>query len=289
MSDLCGGCGKEVTGQVLEAMGKKWHPACFICSECSGPLEGGFGVKDGKPICKACCGQPAGGGGGAPPGKPCGRCGKPLSGSCINALGKTFHTECFTCFGCEGDISGGFVNINDEPFCKDCAASRRPKPEAQALDPSKLCAKCGKPLSGSCLSSGGKIFHADCFRCAICDCPLAGKGAKLINEEVCCQDCALKLMPKAKQAVTNPCFICKKELSGSCVKAMGKTLHKECFMCVMCKGNLAGGFLYDEFDETVWYCKPCFPKRPGACNKCGNRLDGGQFCGNCGIKLWEKY
>ncbi|ELP86357.1 RalA-binding protein, putative [Entamoeba invadens IP1] len=50
----CGKCGKEIEGKMLKAMGKFWHPECFVCSMCGGKISGGFGNLDGKPICKEC-------------------------------------------------------------------------------------------------------------------------------------------------------------------------------------------------------------------------------------------
>eukprot|EP01105_Mastigella_eilhardi_P012263 TRINITY_DN2815_c0_g1_i2.p1 TRINITY_DN2815_c0_g1~~TRINITY_DN2815_c0_g1_i2.p1 ORF type:complete len:869 (-),score=235.79 TRINITY_DN2815_c0_g1_i2:97-2703(-) len=56
---VCSACGKPVSGSVLRALNKPWHPDCFVCNKCKTPLagKGFFDPGDGSPICKACAGQ----------------------------------------------------------------------------------------------------------------------------------------------------------------------------------------------------------------------------------------
>lgn len=28
---ICEGCKQQISGEVVEALGKKWHPKCFVC------------------------------------------------------------------------------------------------------------------------------------------------------------------------------------------------------------------------------------------------------------------
>lgn len=65
----CGRCGKAVDdygGGVVQAMDRRWHPACFVCHACRGELMGqrgggAFYPRNGQPHCTACyrrlCGQ----------------------------------------------------------------------------------------------------------------------------------------------------------------------------------------------------------------------------------------
>jgi len=51
----CSGCGQNIQGPLIRAMGKEWHPQnCFVCVSCKGSLTGGFLDKGGKPYCKNC-------------------------------------------------------------------------------------------------------------------------------------------------------------------------------------------------------------------------------------------
>lgn len=48
----CASCGKSISGHVLSAMGKKWHPDHFVCKKCGITLEHvAFFEKDGDPYC----------------------------------------------------------------------------------------------------------------------------------------------------------------------------------------------------------------------------------------------
>lgn len=58
--EVCAGCGERIHGGTLNAMGKKWHRECFVCSACSGPLESRYATRDGRPLCGSCCQVPTG-------------------------------------------------------------------------------------------------------------------------------------------------------------------------------------------------------------------------------------
>eukprot|EP01101_Sappina_pedata_P006195 TRINITY_DN3024_c0_g1_i2.p1 TRINITY_DN3024_c0_g1~~TRINITY_DN3024_c0_g1_i2.p1 ORF type:complete len:423 (-),score=133.14 TRINITY_DN3024_c0_g1_i2:63-1331(-) len=50
----CGKCSKPVGNDVIEAMGKEFHVACFVCNSCSKPIEGRFASVAGQPVCPSC-------------------------------------------------------------------------------------------------------------------------------------------------------------------------------------------------------------------------------------------
>lgn len=48
----CGGCGGPIVGRIVSAMGVRWHPGCFRCSDCNDLLEYVSSYeRDGKPYC----------------------------------------------------------------------------------------------------------------------------------------------------------------------------------------------------------------------------------------------
>lgn len=54
--NICAHCGKGISGDIINALGKKWHdPECWVCRVCSKPLEGKFFQVDGFPRCESCC------------------------------------------------------------------------------------------------------------------------------------------------------------------------------------------------------------------------------------------
>jgi len=45
----CGGCKEPIQGEVIEAIGKKWHPDHFVCGVCKTKFPGTFFPgQDGK-------------------------------------------------------------------------------------------------------------------------------------------------------------------------------------------------------------------------------------------------
>jgi paxillin len=54
----CAGCGGKLTGAVLTALDRSWHPACFVCAGCKKAFTGGkFKMspsKPGVPYCDGC-------------------------------------------------------------------------------------------------------------------------------------------------------------------------------------------------------------------------------------------
>lgn len=58
MMGVCASCNGKLTGQVLTALDKQWHPACFVCTGCRKPFTGGkFKVSQnnpGRPYCDDC-------------------------------------------------------------------------------------------------------------------------------------------------------------------------------------------------------------------------------------------
>ena len=51
----CPACRKPVvSGDVVKALESHWHPACFVCCQCSQLITASFSRKDHRPLCGAC-------------------------------------------------------------------------------------------------------------------------------------------------------------------------------------------------------------------------------------------
>jgi len=84
------GCRKPIIGRSLTAMGRVWHPEHFCCHHCHTPFAGSqFYEKDGLPYCQMHYEQLFG--------RPCGKCGKPVTHNGVESLGKIWHKEHFCC------------------------------------------------------------------------------------------------------------------------------------------------------------------------------------------------
>jgi len=110
----CGGCLKPILTNYISAMGKQWHPECFVCRECGAPFtNGSFFELDGQPYCETHYHSLRG--------SLCYGCQKPITGRCITAMGKKFHPDCFVCAFCLKQLNKGtFKEQNEKPYCHQC-------------------------------------------------------------------------------------------------------------------------------------------------------------------------
>jgi len=55
---VCAACGGQLSGPVLTALDRSWHPQCFVCGGCKKPFSGGkfklSGNRPGVPFCDTC-------------------------------------------------------------------------------------------------------------------------------------------------------------------------------------------------------------------------------------------
>ncbi|WP_301335654.1 protein DA1 [Endozoicomonas ascidiicola] len=82
---ICKGCRKPISGNVVNAMGKHWHPHCLLCKSCRQPLQGGSFVVFRK---------------------------------------KLYHSQCVRCPGCKKPISAEYVEHNKMPWHPACIPTR---------------------------------------------------------------------------------------------------------------------------------------------------------------------
>ena len=48
---LLASCGSGDRGELVGVKGKKWHPECFVCTQCQNPFTSNFFESDGRPYC----------------------------------------------------------------------------------------------------------------------------------------------------------------------------------------------------------------------------------------------
>ena len=94
----------------------------------------------------------------------CRGCGSRISGKYLVAPnGASYHPDCLACELCRARVRS-FVSVKTRPDLLCCASCH----DARFAE---TCARCRAPLRGSILSALGVKWHADCFRCSICDAP----------------------------------------------------------------------------------------------------------------------
>ncbi|XP_041820572.1 actin-binding LIM protein 2 isoform X6 [Chelmon rostratus] len=159
----CFSCQDFIEGEVVSALGKTYHPRCFVCASCKQPFPAGDRVTfNGKEcICQKCT-QPL------PANSPapiqavhnCCGCGKEFKNEqSLVALDKHWHLGCFKCKVCNKVLNAEYISKDGIPFCE--------------MDYHAMfgiqCESCKKYITGKVLEAGEKHYHPTCARCARCE------------------------------------------------------------------------------------------------------------------------
>ncbi|XP_034037210.1 actin-binding LIM protein 3 [Thalassophryne amazonica] len=160
----CDRCENFITGEVVSALGRTYHPTCFVCSICSKPFPIGDRVTfSGKDcVCHQCSltlvksNEPVKIHGPSH----CAGCGAEIKqGQSLLALEKQWHVSCFRCRTCNMVLTGEYISKDGVPYCEaDYHAQYGVK-----------CETCSRYISGRVLEAGGKHYHPTCARCARCN------------------------------------------------------------------------------------------------------------------------
>ncbi|XP_056358611.1 actin-binding LIM protein 3 isoform X2 [Oenanthe melanoleuca] len=158
----CDSCGDFITGEVISALGRTYHPKCFVCSTCRKPFPIGDKVTfSGKDcVCQNCSQSLLST-------KPikihgpshCAGCKEEIKqGQSLLALEKQWHVSCFKCQTCGIILTGEYISKDGIPYCEsDYHAQFGIK-----------CETCDRYISGRVLEAGGKHYHPTCARCVRC-------------------------------------------------------------------------------------------------------------------------
>ncbi|CAG8527973.1 6055_t:CDS:2 [Ambispora gerdemannii] len=170
ISEVCARCGKRISGSILTAMGRQWHPEHFGCKKCGIPLEHvAFFEKDGDPYCHLDYHElfsPR-----------CGYCHTPIEGDCIKALGKSWHNGHFFCRECgEPFADGGFMVNDGFPYCK----------KDWVKNFASKCKGCTEPINGEYVNALKGMWHRDCFVCTACEKPFNSSFFYVHNDKPYC-------------------------------------------------------------------------------------------------------
>jgi len=155
---VCSSCRKKIVGDIIQALGKQYHPEHFVCTSCGSQLgSGNFYEQEGQPQCEQCfyshfCMQ-------------CTACGLPITSQVINAIGSNWHPNCFVCTNCLGGFKdGSYFERDGRPFCSTCFN--------EVFAP--RCKSCSKTISGNCINAMGSQWHPEHFVCQYCRRPFQG-------------------------------------------------------------------------------------------------------------------
>ncbi|XP_028845668.1 actin-binding LIM protein 1 isoform X32 [Denticeps clupeoides] len=158
----CNGCGDFVEGEVVTALGKTYHPTCFVCTICKRPFPAGDRVTfNGKDCLCQHCVQPM-----CPTPKDismssnCIGCGRDIkNGQALLALDRQWHLGCFKCKACGKVLSGEYISKDGAPYCE----------KDYQIHFGVQCEACHQFITGKVLEAGDKHYHPSCARCSRCN------------------------------------------------------------------------------------------------------------------------
>ncbi|KAF1378399.1 hypothetical protein PFLUV_G00190140 [Perca fluviatilis] len=175
----CDSCEQYITGEVVSALGRTYHPHCFVCSICRSPFPIGDRVTfcGKKCVCQQCSHT-------LKSDKPvkvhgpsyCAGCGEEIKqGQSLLALERQWHVSCFKCSTCGCALTGEYISKDGIPYCETDYHNQF----------GIRCDSCNRYISGRVLEAGGKHYHPSCARCARCHMMfLEGEEMYLTGSEV---------------------------------------------------------------------------------------------------------
>eukprot|EP01112_Ceratiomyxa_fruticulosa_P023446 TRINITY_DN8958_c0_g1_i1.p1 TRINITY_DN8958_c0_g1~~TRINITY_DN8958_c0_g1_i1.p1 ORF type:complete len:535 (-),score=106.74 TRINITY_DN8958_c0_g1_i1:102-1706(-) len=231
----CYSCRKPILGEVIQALGKTFHPEHFVCGNCQNPLgTASFYEQDGVPHCEKCyqdlfCSR-------------CAHCDESILDRCITALGKKWHIHHFVCAQCGQNFNNGsFFEKDGRPYCEnDFYNAFAPR-----------CAGCNQGIKGECINALGTTWHPEHFVCQHCKKGFNGGTFYALDNKPYCAD-------HYHANTGSVCGGCGKAIVGKCVNALDKKWHPEHFVCAFCMNPLAGNAFTENNGKA--YCRDCNSK-----------------------------
>lgn len=208
----CATCRQPIFGEVINAIGKDYHPKCFQCGKCQKPLDG-YVNYHGAAYCSACANEAKTTHTKAFPdhenaavklreannaaavhrqgelrdlkqmkhialGDICVKCKEEIITNGITVGEGMYHEECFVCTKCgKGFPDGKFAKAGDKLYHAACAKA------------GDKCPKCNQAISGKYVEFNGEKIHGTCFKCGDCKTPLAGQSFGEDKGEAYCINC----------------------------------------------------------------------------------------------------
>nr|XP_056711109.1 actin-binding LIM protein 2 [Euleptes europaea] len=159
----CFSCDQFIEGEVVSALGKTYHPHCFVCVVCRQRFPPGDRVTfNGRDcVCQKCSLPSTGSSSSFSVQAPqnCGGCGSEIkNGQSLVALGQPWHLTCFKCQVCGKVLNAEYISKDGVPYCE----------MDYHVKFGIRCDNCEKYIMGRVLEAGEKHYHPTCARCIKC-------------------------------------------------------------------------------------------------------------------------
>ncbi|XP_037552387.1 four and a half LIM domains protein 2-like isoform X2 [Nematolebias whitei] len=176
-----------------------------------------------------------------------------------------WHSECFLCNTCSRSlVDRPFAAKNDLLMCIECYCTEY----------SAKCHACLNTIMPGTkkMEHKGNSWHEKCFVCSSCQQPIGTRSfVKKEGSNYC--------LPCYEKQFALKCVHCKKAIIAGGVSYQDQSWHKECFVCIGCKMQLAGQRFTSRDDLA--YCLECFcnlfAKKCAHCTKPISGLGGSKY------------
>lgn len=180
---ICGKCLRPIAGEWIILKGQHMHAEHFRCEECGCAFVGGnchefegalYCTEHYEKLLK----------------KTCFKCRKPILGRGVSAVGRMFHPEHFCCFTC-GEVlnSNSFFEKDGEAYCDN----------HYAMQFASVCEYCHKPILADGRSFLDKHYHAEHFKCSVCETLLKAGHIREWDQKPYCDKCYQKLPSEVRK------------------------------------------------------------------------------------------
>jgi len=255
----CAKCKSFIVGRVIKAMNVSWHPDCFRCESCSGPLaDEGFVRNAGRALCRECHNKEREAGIGR---YLCQKCNMMIDEPVLKYRGDPYHPYHFHCYTCKVELSADAREKNDELYCLRCH-------DKMGI---AICGACRRPIEERVVNALGKQWHVEHFVCAKCEKPFLGTRHYEKKGQAYCET-------HYHQLFGNLCFVCNVVIGGDVFSALNKSWCAGHFACSTCNIAMDKKSKFFELDMKP-VCKRCHDKFPDELKK---RMKKTQEKGNSG-------
>ncbi|KAK7893520.1 hypothetical protein WMY93_022672 [Mugilogobius chulae] len=209
----------------------------YDCTECQASLFGlKYILKEEKPFCIKCYEELFS--------NTCEVCQKVIgcTSKDLSYKDRHWHSECFLCAKCSRSlVEKPFATKDELLMCTDCYSNEY----------SAKCHACLKTImpGSKKMEHKGNSWHENCFSCNRCQQPI---GTRSFVQKEAHNYC----LPCYEKQFALQCVHCKKPITTGGVNYRDQPWHKECFVCIGCKQQLAGQRFTSRDDFA--YCLDCF-------------------------------
>lgn len=239
----CQKCGEFIIGRVIKALNNSWHPDCFRCQLCNGPLaDTGFMKNAGRALCRECHAHEKARGLGK---YVCHKCHAIIEEGHIKFKEEAYHPYHFNCKTCGSELTADAREKNGELYCLRCF-------DKMGIP---ICGACRRPIEERVVNALGKYWHVEHFVCAKCEKPFLGTRYYEKKNLAYCEN-------HYHQLFGNICFVCNNIVAGDVFTAFNKAWCVNHFACSVCDRKMSQKTKFFEFDMKP-VCKSCYEKFPG--------------------------